>query len=94
MRSRYTAFVLGDAGYLLGTWHPDTRPRALVLDTDVRWTGLEILGTTGGRLFDAVGTVEFQASYVSAGRAGAQHENSRFVRDGGRWHYLDGIGVP
>ena len=35
--------------------------------------------------------MEFRASYVVDGRSGAQHENSRFVRDDGRWRYLDGL---
>jgi SEC-C motif domain protein len=91
MRSRYSAFVLGDAGYLLDTWHPATRPRTIDLDDDVRWTGLEILATSGGSLLAAEGSVEFRASYARGRRAGAQHENSRFVRDGGRWRYLDGV---
>ena len=93
MRSRYSAFVLGDAGYLLDTWHPSTRPRTLDLGDDVRWTGLEVLATTDGSLLAAEGTVEFRASYVRDRRPGAQHENSRFVRDGGRWHYLDGVSL-
>jgi SEC-C motif-containing protein len=93
MRSRYSAFALGDAAYLLETWHPATRPRALDLDRDVRWTGLEVLATTGGSLLSAEGTVEFRAHYVGNGVAGAQHENSRFVRDGGRWRYLDGVSL-
>jgi len=93
MRSRYSAFVLGDAGYLLATWHPTTRPRTLDLDPAVRWTGLQVLTTTGGAMFGAEGTVEFRARYVAAGRAGAQHENSRFVREGGRWFYLDGVSL-
>jgi SEC-C motif-containing protein len=59
----------------------------------VRWTGLDVLTTTGGSLLAAEGTVEFRASYVAGGRAGAQHENSRFVRDGGRWRYLDGVSL-
>ena len=29
MRSRYSAFAVGDAAYLLATWHPSTRPAAL-----------------------------------------------------------------
>ena len=93
MRSRYSAFVLGDAGYLRATWHPTTRPRRLDLDADVRWTGLEVLATTGGAMLATEGTVEFRASYVAAGRAGAQHENSRFVREDGRWYYLDGVSL-
>jgi SEC-C motif-containing protein len=94
MRSRYSAFALGDRAYLLATWHPTTRPRRLDLDPDVRWTGLDVLATAGGSLLSAEGTVEFRAHYVRDGGAGAQHETSRFARDGGRWHYLDGVSLP
>ena len=93
MRSRYSAFVLGDAGYLLRTWHPSTRPATLELDDGVRWTGLDVLATTGGSLLAAEGTVEFRAHHVVAGRAGAQHERSRFLREQGRWFYLDGVSL-
>ena len=93
MRSRYSAFAVGDVAYLLATWHPTTRPPRLDLDDEVRWTGLEVLDTTGGSLLAADGAVEFRASYVRDGRSGAQHENSRFVRDGGRWRYLDGVSL-
>ena len=93
MRSRYSAFAVGAADYLLATWHQTTRPARLDLDDDVRWTGLEVLATTGGSLLAAEGTVEFRASYVRDRRPGAQHENSRFVRDGGRWTYLDGVSL-
>ena len=34
MRSRYSAFAVGDAGYLLRTWHPSRRPADLALDPD------------------------------------------------------------
>ena len=99
MRSRYSAFALGDARYLLDTWHPSTRPTTLDLDPDVRWTGLDVLSSTGGLLLDAEGTVEFTAHYVIAGeergarRTGTQHERSRFRRESGRWTYLDGISL-
>ena len=94
MRSRYSAFAVGDPAYLLATWHPSTRPRTLSLDDDVRWTGLDVLTATGGSMFEADGTVEFRAHSVRGGRAGAQHENSRFVREDGRWFYLDGVALP
>lgn len=88
MRSRFTAYVREDAGYLLRTWHSSTRPRSIAFDEALRWTGLEVLGQTGGSLFDAVGTVEFAAHYVAAGRPGTMRENSRFVREDGQWCYL------
>jgi SEC-C motif-containing protein len=94
MRSRYSAFAVGDSAYLLATWHPRTRPRSLELDPQVRWTGLEVLATTGGSLLAAEGTVEFRAHHLVDGMPGAQHENSRFLRDGGRWRYLDGVALP
>ncbi len=86
MRSRYSAFVAGDAGYLLRTWHPRTRPERLDLDPRTRWTGLEVLGSTDGSAFHATGTVTFRASY----RGGSLHERSRFERVDGAWVYVDG----
>ncbi|MFF7793343.1 YchJ family metal-binding protein [Streptomyces sp. NPDC007991] len=90
MRSRYCAFVKGDAGYLLRTWHPRTRPGTLELDPRMRWTGLEILDTSDGSAFHSAGTVEFRASY----RGGSLHERSRFERVDGAWVYVDGEFVP
>jgi SEC-C motif-containing protein len=91
MRSRYSAFAVGDVGYLLATWHPGTRPRSLELDPRVRWTGLEIVASSGGAMLEADGTVEFVARYVRDRAPGSQHERSRFVRVDGRWCYLDGV---
>ncbi|MGY1664300.1 YchJ family protein [Geodermatophilus sp. SYSU D00696] len=90
MRSRYSAFAVGDPAYLLATWDPATRPRTLDLDPGVRWIGLEVLGTTGGGLFDAEGTVTFRASARAGGERHVQGERSRFRRVGGRWVYVDG----
>jgi SEC-C motif-containing protein len=56
MRSRYSAFAVGDAGYLLRTWHSSVRPQTLSLDPDLRWTRLAVLETRDGGLFDATGT--------------------------------------
>jgi len=92
MRSRYSAFAVGDAGYLLRSWHPDTRPRDLTLDANQRWTRLEILATTGGGMLHTEGTVEFRAHYLAGRRPGELHEHSRFRRAAGRWHYLDDAG--
>jgi len=36
-------------------------------------------------------TVEFVARSKSAGRAQRLHEVSRFVKEDGRWFYIDGV---
>lgn len=85
MRSRYTAFVVGDADYLLRTWAPETRPAALEISRGGEpFTRLVILGKTGGGLFDSEGYVEFAAYYPG----GVQRERSRFERRAGAWVYV------
>ncbi len=90
MRSRYSAFVLLDAGYLLRTWYPGTRPAGLDLDPAVQWRRLDILSTTRGGPLDRDGVVEFAAHFRHDGERGVQHETSRFVREDRRWYYVDG----
>lgn len=91
MRSRYSAYTLGLSEYLLASWHPSTRPVTLSLDQDAgapQWLGLKIRATA---LQDEHhGTVEFVARWRIEGRAERMHELSRFVREDGRWFYLDG----
>ena len=93
MRARYSAFALGDARYLLNSWHPRTRPRILRLDPEVRWTALDVLATVRGSMLDQDGMVEFRAHSVTAGVDRVQHERSRFLREAGRWLYLDGVSL-
>jgi SEC-C motif-containing protein len=88
MRSRYSAFAVGDAAYLLRTWHPSGRPRTLTLDPAIRWTRLAVLETNGGGLLDSAGTVRFRAVYVREGQRGVLAETSRFVRRDKLWAYL------
>jgi SEC-C motif-containing protein len=90
MRSRYTAYALGDAGYLLATWHADTRPARLDLDEEPlpKWLGLSVKQHVEQDASHA--TVEFVARYKIAGRAFRLHECSRFEKVAGRWYYLDG----
>ena len=90
MRSRYTAYVLGSETYLLNTWHSTTRPATLNLDEGPRprWIGLTVKRHA---IIDADhAVVEFIARYKVNGRAFKLHETSRFVREGGRWFYVDG----
>lgn len=95
MRSRYTAYCLGRESYLLATWHTTTRPAPLTLESDAsaNWIGLSV------RRYELQdedhATVEFVARYKVNGRAHRLHEVSRFVREDGRWLYLDGeVGEP
>jgi len=88
MRSRYSAYCNGAVDYLRATWHADTRPADLSLADSPRWIGLTVVRA------QATGTdtaeVEFIARYRVGGRAQRLHEVSRFVREGGRWYYVDG----
>ncbi|MBE1875440.1 YchJ family protein [Myceligenerans pegani] len=90
MRSRYSAFAVGDADYLLATWSPSSRPDRLDLDDDVRWQRLDILRTEAGGPFDDTGVVEFVAHYRASGDRGRLHEVSRFEKLDKRWYYVDG----
>jgi SEC-C motif-containing protein len=90
MRSRYSAYVLGLEDYLLATWHASSRPAALYLAAEPRpkWLGLEVKAATQAE--DAA-TVEFVARCKLGGRAQRMHEISRFLREDGRWYYVDGV---
>ena len=89
MRSRYSAYGLKLEEYLLATWHPTTRPSELDLSADdSKWLGLEV--KRHAVQDESHATVEFVARYRIAGRGHRLHELSRFVREDGRWYYLDG----
>lgn len=90
MRSRFSAFAVGDVSYLLRSWHPDTRPAELELDETFTWRRLQIVDSDAGGEDDAVGIVEFRAQYVQDGSRHILHERSRFERVKGEWRYLDG----
>lgn len=89
MRSRYSAFVMRLGTYLLDTWHCRTRPATEPdVEAGLRWLGLTVKRheITG----EDTAEVEFIARSKLGGRAHRLHEVSRFVREGGRWFYVDG----
>jgi SEC-C motif-containing protein len=90
MRSRYTAYTLGDAAYLLSTWHASTRPASLRLDEVPvpNWIGLKVLRHEQQDETHAI--VAFVARYKLNGRAFKLEETSRFVKENGHWFYIDG----
>jgi SEC-C motif-containing protein len=98
MRSRYTAYVMGNAQYIFRTWHTKTRPslQSLRDSNEQKLCGLKILSTQAGGISDNKGMVEFIASYqnpdVHAENPIQQHrEKSLFVKVKGRWLYIDAI---
>lgn len=93
MRSRYTAYAMGNAGYVLSTWHASTRPSELTLETAgtphaTRWLGLAVHSSV--QLSDDQAQVMFTARYREGGRAHKLREHSRFVLESGCWFYVDG----
>ncbi len=87
MRSRYSAFAIGNAAYLLATWHASTRPADLELLPGEEWVQLRVLAV---REAGNEASVEFVARSRRGGSTLALHETSRFVREDGRWFYIDG----
>lgn len=94
MRSRYTAFVVGDVRHLLATWHPGTRPSSVDLDPALRWTGLSIVDAPPVGAGDRRAVVEFRADWRDRTGRGSLHERSRFVMQSDAWWYLDGDVSP
>lgn len=92
MRSRYAAYKLGLADYVLESWHSGTAPGELRLDGSTQWTGLKIISASkiSKECSLEVGYVEFIASYLINGAPGFMHERSRFVKERGYWRYIDG----
>lgn len=90
MRSRYTAYALGNQAWLQETWHPATRGADLDIGAPVKWFRLQILDTERGGPDDDEGIVEFVAHYKVSGRAQKLRERSRFKRLDGRWYYVGG----
>jgi SEC-C motif-containing protein len=89
MRSRYAAYALGLHAYVLATWHASTRPASLEPDPPgLQWLGLALRAHAQQDADHA--SVEFVARNRLGGRAQRLHERSRFVREAGRWFYLDG----
>ncbi|MCO6395187.1 MULTISPECIES: YchJ family protein [Corynebacterium] len=87
MRARYSAFVVGDADYLLRTWASSTRPASLELPPGGEpYIALRVLHSEQGGPTDTYGEVRFEALHPS----GTQREHSRFIREGGAWVYLNG----
>lgn len=99
MRSRYTAYARQSANYLVATTHPSKRARNELKAVSksfrgITWVSLEILATEKGSATDNDGIVEFKATCAAGREKSTIHEHSSFVREDGRWFYLDGDILP
>ena len=95
MRSRYTAFKLGNLDYVDSTHasdmaEPFDREHGQVMVDEIDWRGLEIMKVVGGGADDQTGEVEFTARFKRQGQTGIHHERATFRREQGRWVYVDG----
>ncbi|CAH2031937.1 YchJ family protein [Trichlorobacter ammonificans] len=99
MRARYAAYATTEMDFVFESTHPDHRQnydhdgtRAWAESSE--WLGLQIVATDKGGPTDDVGQVEFIARFrEQGGAARAHHENSRFLRQDGRWYFADGVMV-
>lgn len=94
MRSRYSAYAVGDLNYVWRTWHPRTRPAELS-PNGLEWTGLEIVDVSDDEVeFRAHFRAENRRQALARGaddrRTGTLHERSRFAVRARRWFYVDG----
>jgi SEC-C motif-containing protein len=96
MRSRYSAYVLVNAQYLIDSTHISTRDNFSKTEIEAWakesfWQKLEVLDTYKGLGNDELGEVEFKAFYKNAkGISNIHHEKSVFRKEEGSWFYLNG----
>jgi len=99
MRARYSAYVTGDIGFIESTHNPEKRDGLDIEATrqwasESEWLGLEILKTKQGGPDDAVGTVEFKASYSQNEVSNVHHELSTFIKTEEKWYFDHGEIIP
>lgn len=88
MRSRYSAYCLGDVNYLQATTHDHTwsdKELKFIQDwaDNSFWQHLEVLDVSEAM-------VEFKAYYIFEGKQHMHHEKSTFIKINDIWKYVDG----
>jgi len=91
MRARYSAYVVGNTEFLLATWHDSTRPEKIDFSESIQWHGLTVEEIENGTGLATTGTVEFRAKFQRGDAHLELHERSSFLRDGGRWYFVEGF---
>jgi len=95
MRSRYSAYVKKELGYILTSLHPDHRSdydekSTRVWAESAQWNAFEVVATKDGGAGDREGQVEFVVSYTEDGIKKEHHELSTFKKEGGTWYFATG----
>jgi SEC-C motif domain protein len=95
MRSRYSAYALGEVKYLIDSVHP--RKRHSMEEKNIKawsenstWHGLEIVTTEKGGPDDTEGMVEFIAHYSQGENKVDHREKALFSKEEDRWYFVDG----
>ncbi len=95
MRSRYTAFVMGNLDHIDRSHAPEVRDQfdrlqAERIVDEAQWLGLSVRRVVEGGPDDQTGQVEFVARYKQRGQLYDQHELATFRREEGVWLYQSG----
>jgi SEC-C motif-containing protein len=95
MRARYSAYVVGDIGYLTDSLAPEERhdfdpEQAKAWSENSSWLGLTVHAVKDGGEGDQTGQVDFTASYEYQGARQDHRELASFKRIDGVWFYTDG----
>ncbi|MBC7693587.1 MAG: YchJ family protein [Methylotenera sp.] len=98
LRSRYTAFTLGDVDYIVTTHHSKTvgevnREEIEKWSKGSKWIGFKILQQEAGTASDTQGMIVFHVQYEMDGKMNDHHEQSVFEKENGEWKFLDAQGL-
>ncbi len=95
MRSRYSAYVKKEIGYIFTSLHPDHRSDYDEKSTrewaeSAEWDTFKILDTKKGGHEDQEGQVEFVVTFLEKGIKREHHELSSFKKHDGTWYFTEG----
>jgi SEC-C motif-containing protein len=98
MRSRYSAYALGEFDWIYESQSPEGREfvdRAATEEWSKRatWKSMQVLELNAGGVDDVEGFVEFKANYEIAGEDIKHHEVASFRKEDGVWYFVDGLEV-
>lgn len=99
MRSRYTAYVIGEIDYIVDTTLPEMKDGINVEATkawseDSSWIGLEIHSLEEGSESDDFGYVEFTAKYENLGEIQEHREKAFFKKEDSKWYFVPDARKP